>query len=173
MALVRSTWIPLIGLYFLGQVFLLLLGAPSVSAKQPVTDFQAPWTVQIEKHPYRVAVASTPQEQERGLMFQKSLPERTGMLFPIQPSRPVAFWMKNTLIPLDMLFIQNNRVVEIVHNVQPCKADPCSIYRSKAPVDAVIELPGGTAHKDRLKLGASVQVMWQPSAKVPDSRHVH
>jgi uncharacterized membrane protein (UPF0127 family) len=126
------------------------------------SEFKASVPVQIGGQKYHVAVAATPQAQERGLMYQTYLPKRTGMLFPINPSRPVAFWMKNTLIPLDMLFVQNNRLVQIVHNSQPCKAEPCTLYTSNVPVDAVIELPGGTARKDNLKPGAPVQVMWLP-----------
>lgn len=148
---------------FLWQALLCLLWVPiAACANTPNSKFKAPVPVQIGKQKYHVAVADTPQAQERGLMYQTSLPKRTGMLFPINPSRPVAFWMKNTLIPLDMLFIQNNRLVQIVHNSQPCKAEPCTIYTSNVPVDAVIELPAGTARQDRLEPGAPVHVMRLP-----------
>lgn len=127
--------------------------------------FQAPATVRIENQQYQVAIAATPEEQERGLMHQTRLPERTGMLFPLEKSRQVAFWMKNTLIPLDMIFIQNNRVVQIIHSAQPCQEEPCAVYVSKGTVDAVLELPGGTAQKDRLRLGAPVELPHPVSTK--------
>jgi uncharacterized protein len=139
-------------------VVLLLL--PVGIASTPKPSLQTPVSIQIEQQQYQMAIASTPEQQERGLMYQTSLAKRNGMLFPISPSRQVAFWMKNTLIPLDMLFVQNNRLVQIVHNAQPCKADPCSIYASNTPIDTVIELPGGTAKEDHLEPGARVQIMW-------------
>jgi uncharacterized membrane protein (UPF0127 family) len=137
-----------------------LLFLPVGIAGTPKPSLQTPLRVEIEQKQYQMAVASTPEQQEQGLMYQTTLAKRTGMLFPISPNRRVAFWMKNTLIPLDMLFVQNNRLVQIVHSAQPCKADPCSTYASNSPIDTVIELPGGTAKEDHLEPGARVQIMW-------------
>lgn len=150
-----------IALRFVAVGLLLGLSIPAISAIKPkITTFKAPLSVQIGAKTYHMAVAATPKEQEQGLMHQTQLPERTGMLFPIEPHRRVAFWMKNTLIPLDMLFIENNQVIQIVHNATPCRQDPCNVYQSEQPVDGVIELFGGTAAKDGLKPGSSVKILW-------------
>lgn len=109
---------------------------------------------------YRVEVASTPEQTEAGLMHRTVLPAGRGMLFRFEEVRPVAFWMKNTPIPLDMLFIRANQVVHIVHNAQPCIQEPCQVYPSEHPVDMVIELPGGTARRDRISTGSLME--WVP-----------
>lgn len=107
---------------------------------------------------YRVEVASTPQQEQTGLMFRTHLPQGHGMLFPFNPPHPVRFWMKNTKIALDMLFVANGRLLQVFENACPCVADPCKSYGLSAPVDMVVELPAGTAHRDHLMAGDLVQV---------------
>lgn len=121
--------------------------------------------VWIHQQPYTVEVTRTPQQARYGLMFRTGLPERHGMLFSFHPARPVHFWMKNTLIPLDMIFIHQNRVVHILHQVPPCLAEPCPSYPSRFAVDTVVELPAGTAQRDQLAIGAEVAL--QPVAHPP------
>lgn len=106
---------------------------------------------------YRLEIASTEAQAETGLMYRTVLPEGRGMLFRFDSVRPVAFWMKNTKIPLDMLFVRDNKVVHIAHSAKPCLNDPCPIYPSEQPVDMVIELPGGTAIQDRILDGSTIQ----------------
>jgi uncharacterized membrane protein (UPF0127 family) len=107
---------------------------------------------------YRLEVASTPTQTELGLMYRTVLPENSGMLFRFNETRPVAFWMKNTRIPLDMLFVQSGKIVNIAHQAQPCRQEPCPVYPSGLPVDMVIELPGGTAQKDQIKEGSRIHL---------------
>lgn len=114
---------------------------------------------------YRLEIASTPEQAETGLMYRTVLPVGHGMLFRFDAVRPVAFWMKNTKIPLDMLFVRANQVVHIAHNAQPCLNEPCPVYPSEQPVDMVIELPGGTAKKDLILDGARIQ--WAATANQP------
>jgi hypothetical protein len=96
-------------------------------------------------HAFQVEMAITPEEKERGLMFRRELPEGQGMLFDFQFDQPVAFWMKNTYIPLDMLFIRaDGRIARIAENTEPLSERNIP---SGAPVRAVLEVIGGTAKK--------------------------
>lgn len=103
-------------------------------------------------------VARTPSEQAMGLMYRKSLPANRGMLFPFEPPQPVNFWMKNTVIPLDMVFVRNGVVKAIAANVPPCTSDPCPSYGPGTTVDQVIELRGGRAAELGLKVGDRVTI---------------
>jgi uncharacterized protein len=96
-------------------------------------------------HAFQVEMAITPEEKEHGLMFRRELPEGTGMLFDFQFDQPVAFWMKNTYIPLDMLFIRaDGRILRIAENTEPMSERNIP---SGGPVRAVLEVVGGTAKK--------------------------
>ncbi len=128
-----------------------------------VVDLEKPQTglseteMRVSGKKYRLEVASTEAQAEIGLMYRTALPEGRGMLFRFDTLRPVAFWMKNTKIPLDMLFVRDNKVVHIAHSAKPCLDDPCPIYPSGQPVDMVIELPGGTAKRDQILDGSTIQ----------------
>ena len=103
---------------------------------------------------FMVEVASTPQEQEQGLMFRKSLDPDGGMLFPMDPPRTASFWMKNTLIPLDMLFIRTDGTIAfIAANTVPYSREPVS---AGVPVAAVLELAGGRAAELGIREGDRV-----------------
>jgi hypothetical protein len=105
-----------------------------------------------------VELAKTPEEKQQGLMHRTSLAENHGMLFIFDSDAPRSFWMKNTLIPLDMIFIDSNmRVVEIKANIPPCKEDPCSTYTS-APAKYVLEINGGLAEKNGISVGSTVKL---------------
>ena len=103
---------------------------------------------------FEIDLASTPEQQEKGLMFRKSLPENYGMLFVHEPPRIVTMWMKNTLIPLDMLFIDANRnIVHIHENAEPESLTHISYPK---PVWAVLEIAGGMANKRGINIGQRV-----------------
>jgi hypothetical protein len=107
-------------------------------------------------HSFTVEVAQTPEEQAQGLMFRRSLAPKAGMLFPFNPPRPASFWMKNTLIPLDLVFIRSDgRIERIGANAVPQSLEPIT---SKGPVVAVLEIAGGRAAQLGLKEGD--QVIW-------------
>ncbi len=106
-------------------------------------------------------VARTPQQQAIGLMYRETLPDDRGMLFPFSPARPVSFWMKNVAIPLDMVFIYQERIVAIEENVPPCGSDPCPTYGpGSQPVDYVLEVRGGLAQELNLQPGDRAIVEW-------------
>jgi len=80
-----------------------------------------------------------------------------GMLFLFDTDEQRAFWMKNCLIALDMVWLDSEfRVVDISRDVQPCKADPCPGYDSKVPARYVLELKGGLAKKLNLQIGDKI-----------------
>lgn len=99
-------------------------------------------TAQGERR-FTVEIAGTPAEQERGLMFRRSLAADHGMIFPMLPARQVSFWMKNTYIPLDLIFIRSNgTIARIEANATPESLD---VIPSGEPVIAVLEIAGGQA----------------------------
>jgi uncharacterized membrane protein (UPF0127 family) len=92
---------------------------------------------------FQVEIAATPAEQKRGLMFRPSLAPDRGMLFTYAKPQPAAFWMKNTLIPLDILYIApNGRVLSIARNARPHDETPIA---SGGMVLGVLEIAGGRA----------------------------
>lgn len=105
-------------------------------------------------------VARTPNEQSTGLMYRTELAKDRGMLFVFNPPHPVRFWMKNTLIPLDMVFMSNGVVKYLGTNIPPCKTDACPSYGpdAKIDIDRVIELPAGRATELKLKLGDRLNI---------------
>ncbi|MFT3709538.1 MAG: DUF192 domain-containing protein [Archangium sp.] len=108
------------------------------------------------KHPVDVEVAATRDSRTRGLMWRSVLPEGTGMLFIFERDDWLSFWMKNTLIPLDMLFIRSdNVVVGIVRNAEPRTLSPRQPDNQQSMY--VLEVPGGWAEKIGVKAGSKVQ----------------
>jgi len=104
---------------------------------------------------FDVEVAVTPTQQARGLMYRKQMDEDSGMLFLFDYASKRSFWMKNTLIPLDLVFLHHDGIVHhIHHNAKP--QDLTSIT-SKHPAKAVLELNGGTSDKMGIKEGDQVQ----------------
>ena len=103
---------------------------------------------------FTVEVATTPEQLEQGLMFRQNLAPDAGMLFDFKAPQPTMMWMKNTLIPLDMLFVDaQGRVVHIHERAVPGSLETIG---SGTPVRAVIELNGGTAARLGIKLGDRV-----------------
>jgi uncharacterized membrane protein (UPF0127 family) len=104
---------------------------------------------------FRVEVARTSEEQAKGLMFRRAMGADEGMLFPFDPPRQVSFWMKNTVMPLDIVFIgTDRRVLNISANAEPYSLDP---RPSAGAVSAVLELNGGRAAQLGIAPGARVK----------------
>jgi uncharacterized membrane protein (UPF0127 family) len=107
-------------------------------------------------HRFIVEVAATPLEQETGLMNRQSLAPDRGMIFPYDPPQPVAFWMKDTLIPLDMIFIRaDGGIARIAANAVPLSLEPVP---AAEPIAAVLEIPGGRSAE--LGISAGDRVDW-------------
>ena len=100
---------------------------------------------------FTLEIADTEAQRERGLMFRTSLAPDAGMLFDYHQEQQAAFWMQNTLIPLDMIFIAADGTVKTIHvNARPM--DPTSIP-SEVPVRFVVEIAGGRSQEIGLKVG--------------------
>ena len=93
-------------------------------------------------HRFTIDVAATPEQQETGLMFVKHLAADRGMIFPYDPPQPVAFWMHNTLIPLDMVFIRADGTIARIATAKALDDTPVP---SGEPIAAVLEIAGGRA----------------------------
>ncbi|MEN9212641.1 MAG: DUF192 domain-containing protein [Thermostichus sp. DG02_4_bins_136] len=109
---------------------------------------------------FELEVARTPEQQRIGLMFRTDLPENRGMWFPFDPPQPASFWMFNTLMNLDIIFLYRGEVVDIAADVPGCPSQPCPIYgppRSQL-VDGVLEFRGGTAARLGLQVGDRVEI---------------
>ena len=117
-------------------------------------------------HNFNIEVAITDQERALGLMFRRSLPENAGMLFIYDPPQPATMWMKNTFIPLDMVFISvDGKVHRVESNTEPFST---AIIPSEGDVVGVLELNAGEANKIGLKRGD--QVIY-PGLPNQDTRH--
>ena len=103
---------------------------------------------------FNVAIADTAARQELGLMYVRSLARDAGMLFPQREPQVMSMWMKNTLIPLDMLFIDaRGRIVCLLEQTKPQSLD---ILSCDKPAKAVLEINGGEAHKRGIRVGDRV-----------------
>ena len=105
-------------------------------------------------HRYRVEVAKTPAEKARGLMFRRGLPQDQGMIFLYETPRVMSMWMRNTSIPLDMIFItENGTILRTEANTEPFSTD---VIYSGGKAAAVLELNAGEAERIGLKPGDRV-----------------
>ncbi len=126
-------------LMLVGAVALAVPAMGEEACREDVLDLRGDWGTAR----FRVEIADTPDEQRRGLMFREHLAPSRGMLFVYPQAGAPAFWMKNTLIPLDMLFIRPDGTVQHVHeNAIPGDLSP---HSGGAGVLAVLEIAGGMA----------------------------
>jgi len=103
---------------------------------------------------YTVELAIKQEEQSKGLMYRESMPADHGMLFVFPVAMRQSFWMKNTKIPLDMIWLDySRRIVYMEKAAQPCTADPCRQYTPSAQALYVLELNAGETEKGAMKIG--------------------
>ncbi|HEX5007284.1 MAG TPA: DUF192 domain-containing protein [Hyphomonadaceae bacterium] len=112
-------------------------------------------TADGKSHAFKVEMADTPEESERGLMYRASMPKDHGMIFDFKPAREVSMWMKNCLFPQDMLFLdEKGKVLAIAENARPGST---RLISPGFPIASVLELNGGMAKELGLKPGDKVQ----------------
>ncbi|MDN5568319.1 MAG: DUF192 domain-containing protein [Paracoccus sp. (in: a-proteobacteria)] len=109
---------------------------------------------------FRIEVADTPDARAQGLMYRKQVPANTGMLFIYERPQPVSFWMRNTLVPLDMIFLDQAGVIRHIHpNARPLDESPvpgAAIGDPHPERLMVLEIAGGEADRLGLKEGQSL-----------------
>lgn len=135
---------------------------PTLPAEEPMMDLATypKGDVVVEtsagaRHTFRVWIADTERRQRQGLMFVRNLPADQGMLFVNRPPRPASFWMKNTYIPLDLLFVDaGGKVLHIFERAAPLSLEPMGI---DAPVRAVLEIKGGESARRGIRVGDRVR----------------
>jgi uncharacterized protein len=113
---------------------------------------------------FSIEIADEPQEQARGLMFRPSMPTEAGMLFIFDQPRPANFWMRNTMIPLDMIFIDDTGKVDSVAERSDTYSEQVS--SSKRDVRAVLEINGGLSRQ--MGIGPGTQVIHQAFENAPE-----
>ncbi|HEY9809745.1 MAG TPA: DUF192 domain-containing protein [Halomicronema sp.] len=150
--------------------------APPASTPQAQTpqpqDLPISAKAKIAGELFDLEVTTTPEQQAMGLMFRPSLPDNRGMLFIFDPPRPVMFWMKNTLIPLDMIFIKDGEVKYIAENVPPCTTMSCPTYGppNQIVIDQVIEVRAGRTAELGLKIGNPITIEFLEKQHPHDSQ---
>jgi uncharacterized membrane protein (UPF0127 family) len=111
-------------------------------------------SVELRGRNFGVEIAGTQQEQALGLMFRDEMPADQGMLFIFPNEAPRSFWMKNTRIPLDIMYFDKNlKLVSISADTQPCRVNRCPGYPSIKPAMYVLELNAGKASELGVELG--------------------
>ncbi len=108
-----------------------------------------------KQHVFNVEIALTPEQQSTGLMFRRNIPADGGMLFDWGMAKPSQMWMKNTVSPLDMLFINaDGSIRTVVENAVP---ESLAVIDSRGPVRATLELTAGTAERLDIRVGDKVE----------------
>ena len=118
--------------------------------------------VEIDNVKFSVDIATTKEEQAKGLAVYKSLPQDRGMFFPFQTPDYYAFWMKDMKFPIDIIFIYKNRITDIFKNVPVSKSqnEILPLYKPKSPSDGVLEINAGLAKQYNFKIGDFVKISY-------------
>ena len=146
-----------------GKIFiivLLLAGCTHASATKN--------EVCIREQCFDVEVALTEDQMAKGLQFRETLPMDEGMIFVFQKDRRHSFWMKDTWISLDMIWINaDEEIVHIESHVPPCEEWPCPNYKPKKPSRYVFEINAGLAEQYGFSIGDRVDIRLQPLERLP------
>ncbi|MFP4567337.1 MAG: DUF192 domain-containing protein [Candidatus Woesearchaeota archaeon] len=114
--------------------------------------------IHINTDSWKIDLAQTEQEQRQGLMNIESMPENKGMLFIFEDEKKQAFWMKNTLIPLDIIWINSNYEIIHIETAEPCTSEPCKIYTPTENAKYVLEINAGLTEQKNIELGMKTKL---------------
>lgn len=126
-------------------------------SSNPIQTTKTP-QVCINKTCFDIEIAKTPKQRQIGLMYRKNMPELSGMLFVFQQSGQYNFWMKNTLIPLDMVRINDQLEIIDIKQAIPCTQDPCPSYNPQWISSYVLELNSWVSQKYWIKIWDKVKI---------------
>lgn len=144
----------------LGWTALATFSGSCLSQELPRTE------VRVDGHAFQAEIAADDNSRMRGLMFRDELATDAAMLFVFEAEQPLAFWMKNTRIPLDILYFDAaGHLVSMQTDVPPCRVALCPQYPSERPARFVVEVVAGTAK--RLGLEAGAALCWAPDFAAP------
>jgi uncharacterized membrane protein (UPF0127 family) len=159
----------------------LTLVACAPTSEQPPFDAARPPEVSATRRPMlptascpdgaviELELAMTEQEITQGLMFRPELPANRGMLFLFGETRVPNFWMKDTLVPLDLVFLDDSGlVVDLIEDAQPCHVNPCPHYVPKQPAAAVLEVNSGFVTAHAIQPGNTLRFERVPGYPVPE-----
>lgn len=142
----------------LGTLVSLIAAAPNFARAQGMEKFTTGKLAIVsggKRHTFTVELALTDRQQQQGLMFRRTMAPDAGMLFDYRTPTRITMWMKNTFIPLDMIFIgANNTVVDIAERAVPHSE---AIIPTKVPARAVLEVNGGTVQRLGIKVGDKIE----------------
>lgn len=140
--------------FILGIIFLIVVVAALSIKNNRKSD-----KVCYKDNCFEVELAVTPQEQQNGLMFRKKLDANRGILFIFQEEGMHSFWMKNTLIPLDIIWMNEKmEIIFISGNTAPCREDFCPMIGPDKKAKYVLEINGGEAKKLGMKIGDKMEI---------------
>ena len=142
----------ILAVFLVMAIFLIGLGVWQSFKKSP--------TAKISNYTFKLYIANTAKEKEIGLSKYKNLAKDIGMLFPFEKPDYYSFWMKQMEFPIDIIFIQENKIVTIYKNVEPPKSENESllIYKPKEPSSMVLEINAGLCDKYKFKEGDKVNL---------------
>ena len=142
----------------LGTLFAIAAAAPSLVRAQALEKFKTAKLTIVsagKRNDFTIELALTDSQQQQGLMFRRTMAPDAGMMFDYRTPTRITMWMKNTLIPLDMIFIgADGKVVHIAERAVPMSEE---IIPSEVPARAVLEVNGGTAQRLGIKVGDAVE----------------
>ena len=135
--------------------FILIFFGLKVTAEQGIQQFgSGSVTLPSQNITIDVEIAKTEAQRSKGLMFRKQLAEHKGMIFIFEENGIQRVWMKNTLIPLDVIFIsEQGRIVSINQSLLPCIKKYCDIYHSTGNAKYMLEVNSGMVEKNKIKVG--------------------
>jgi len=140
----------------MATAFFLLLAlrcSDTTAAAGPTVTITYPTGVRIQAE-----LADTPQKRARGLMFREKLASNAGMLFVFEDAGEWSFWMKDTKVALDILWLgPDKRIVSIEENVPVCPKDPCPEYKPNKDALYALELPAGSVKREKLAKGMKLE----------------